>query len=196
MILAIAVPPAAPMHAYDLEFRYSAIYDTQQECPGYKVRVPSERIRQEVARYRALWAREGAEIRGSIAKATGLDIPLQPTVVYVVACGRGISDPLTIPAFWTEGTPLSNREIHDLLRHELLHQAVERQPFAGIQDRVAAKYSTHESYAVINHVLVVGWEADIDGYGQIAWNYTMSPAYKRALEIAVTEGLTQGPLTK
>jgi hypothetical protein len=177
---------------------YSWVYDEHKHRRHLPNCPQMEDVRIQVERAIALWEQKGDVLLSHIRTATAVDVfPTEPTVIYFIGCGRGISDPLTVSVYkgGPDGpfVPCADEDILREIAHELLHQVARTVEYMAVRKRLRRRYPYVEP-VVASHILVASFEARLYGYAYVRETYVM-PEYARAVRLAVKEGLIPGKQT-
>lgn len=181
-------PVPAPVTA-----RYSCVYDEQKHRQHLPNCPEMEEVQTQVAHAITLWEQKGGMLLERIRTASAVDgFPAEPVVVYFIGCGRGISDPLTVSVYTGgPGGPFVPRPGDEILQdvvHELFHHIAVSDAYDTLWWELKSRHH-REPPLVFNHIIVLMLEARVYGYASVRERYRRSPAYARALELAVAERL-------
>lgn len=119
ILLAAYQPAPAIVH-------FSGVYDVVKHRQYIPTCPPLDDVMPHVIRIRKLWEVEGARRLERVRSVTAMpSFPNEPIVAYIVSCGGGISDPLTVAIYADAvggGLQLQTDEavLRDIV-HELLH---------------------------------------------------------------------------
>ena len=172
---------------------FSSIYDSYKHrrhlpnCPSEQIVAP------HMAHAMDLWEKQGDRIMAGIRRVTEMPgFPKRQVIVYLIACGRSISDPATV-AIYTGGPEgpfrrLTDEELLADIAHELLHQAASSPAYADARYFIRTAYPGEEDDTT-NHILVAAMESRLYGYEALKARYASNAAYARALELAMLFGI-------